>query len=331
MYSFDSTEVRRQLLEKIKKENIVFSKRRFSNYYKYAAILVVMLGAFYFYNNSDFSGSKENVIIPKENDIVLQSSDQSEETIDISEAKDITDQFGRIIGKQEKNKLVYFRAFSEGQLVYNTLMVPYGKTFEVQLSDGTVVYLNSGTSLKYPVQFLKNKRRQVFLKGEGYFKVAKDKKHPFTVNTEDINVEVLGTQFNVSNYIEDLRTDIVLVEGKVSLYRGNKSAENQVFLVPGLRGSNAKGQQKITTEAVNTDYYTAWIKGSLVFKNASFATIIKKLERRYSVTFINENKILGKEIFNARFDNEPIEVVLKYFSDSYAINYNINEDQITIK
>lgn len=331
MYSFDSTEVRRQLLEKIKKENIVFSKRRFSNYYKYAAILVVMLGAFYFYNNSDFSGSKENVIIPKENDIVLQSSDQSEETIDISEAKDITDQFGRIIGKQEKNKLVYFRAFSEGQLVYNTLMVPYGKTFEVQLSDGTLVYLNSGTSLKYPVQFLKNKRRQVFLKGEGYFKVAKDKKHPFTVNTEDINVEVLGTQFNVSNYIEDLRTDIVLVEGKVSLYRGNKSAENQVFLVPGLRGSNAKGQQKITTEAVNTDYYTAWIKGSLIFKNASFATIIKKLERRYSVTFINENKILGKEIFNARFDNEPIEVVLKYFSDSYAINYNINEDQITIK
>jgi ferric-dicitrate binding protein FerR (iron transport regulator) len=85
------------------------------------------------------------------------------------------------------------------------------------------------------------------------------------------------------------------------------------------------------TEAVNTDYYTAWVKGSLVFKNASFESIIKKLERHYNVTFINKNKALGKEIFNARFDNEPIEVVLKYFSDSYAIDYKINEDQITIK
>jgi transmembrane sensor len=146
-----------------------------------------------------------------------------------------------------------------------------------------------------------------------------------------VNVEVLGTKFNVNSYIEDATTNVVLVEGKVSLYKDKKTIENQVCLTPGLKGSSIRGQQKIITESVNADYYTAWVKGSLVFKNASFDAIIKTLERHYNVTFINKNKTLGKEIFNARFDNEPIEVVLKYFSDSYAIDYKINEDQITIK
>lgn len=222
-------------------------------------------------------------------------------------------------------------AYAKGALVYNTIKIPYGKKFEVQLSDGTLVHLNAGTSLRYPVQFVKNQNRQVYLLGEAFFEVEKDKEHPFDVNTQNVNVEVLGTKFNVDTYSENPRTDVVLVEGKVSLYKDQKTKENQVYLKPGEKGSNERGQSEITTEQVNTEYYTAWIKGSLVFKNASFDDIIKKLERRYNVTFINKNKVLGKEIFNARFDNEPIEVVLKYFSDSYAIDYIIDRDKITIK
>lgn len=331
MYSFDSTEVKKQLRERIQKEKKVFQKRRFSSYYKYAAIFILVLGGFYFYQNSNLFHHKENVVVPRQDDIVLQLGNESAETIDISESRNLTDKDGKIIGKQEKNRLVYSKTYGEGELVYNTLKIPYGKKFEVQLSDGTIVYLNAGTSLRYPVQFVKNQSRQVYLTGEAFFEVAKDKVHPFTVNAQEVNVEVLGTKFNVNSYREDASTDVVLVEGKVSLYKDKKTTENQVYLTPGLKGSNVKGQQKITTETVNTDYYTAWIKGSLVFKNASFNDIIKKLERHYNVTFINKNKMLGKEIFNARFDNEPIEVVLKYFSDSYAIDYKINEDQITIK
>jgi ferric-dicitrate binding protein FerR (iron transport regulator) len=293
--------------------------------------LILALGSFYFYKNSSLFHSKQNVVVPREEEIVLQLDNESTEIIDTSESRNVTDKYGKIIGKLEKNRLVYSNYYSNGDLVYSTLLVPYGKKFEVQLSDGTIVHLNSGTSLKYPIQFLKNQNRKVFLTGEAYFEVAKDKKHAFTVNTNELNVEVLGTKFNVSTYAEDKSTDVVLVEGKVLLYKDKKSTENQVFLTPGLRGFIAKGEQKITTEPVNTDYYAAWVKGSLVFKNASFDAIIKKLERHYSVTFINKNKALGKEIFNARFDNEPIEVVLKYFSDSYAIDYKINEDQITIK
>lgn len=329
--TFDSTEVRKQLSERINKENNVFYKRRFSSYYKYAAVLIVALGGFYFYKNSTAEQVKQNVIVPRVDEIVLQFDNGASETIDISGEKNVTDKDGNIIGKQEKNRLVYNKAFAEGELVYNTLKIPYGKKFEVQLSDGTLVHLNSGTSFKYPVQFVKKQNREVYLTGEAYFEVSKDKSHSFKVNTQQVNVEVLGTKFNVDSYRNNSSTDIVLVEGKVSLYKDQKTNQNQVYLTPGFKGSAQQGQSEIEIEQVNTDYYTDWVKGSLVFKNASFDAIIKKLERQYNVTFINRNKTLGKEIFNARFDNEPIEVVLKYFSDSYAIDYNIDRDKITIK
>ncbi len=326
--SFDSTEVRKQLSERIQKENNVFYKKRFSSYYKYAAILIVALGGFYLYKNSGAEQVKQNVIIPRVDEIVLQLGNESQ-NLNSNDARNVTDKDGNIIGKQEGNRLVYAKAYSEGNLVYNTIRIPYGKKFEVQLSDGTLIHLNAGTSLRYPVQFVKNKNRQVYLLGEAYFEVEKDKAHPFNVNTQNGNIEVLGTKFNVDTYSENTSTDVVLVEGKVSLYREHKI--NEVYLTPGFKGSLAKGEIAIPTEQVNTDYYTAWVKGSLVFKNASFADIIKKLERQYNVTFINRNKTLGKEIFNARFDNEPIEVVLKYFSDSYKIDYQIDRDKITIK
>ncbi|MDQ6531294.1 FecR family protein [Flavobacterium sp. LHD-85] len=328
--TFDSTEVRKKLSERIKNENNVFYKRRFSSYYKYAAILIVALGGFYFYKNSSNSHSKPNIIIPREDEIVLQLGNESQ-NLNANDARNITDKYGNVIGRQEKGKLVYTKAYSDGALVYNTIRIPYGKKFEVQLSDGTLVHLNAGTSLRYPVQFGKNQNRQVYLLGEAFFEVEKDKAHPFNVNTQNINVEVLGTKFNVDTYSENVSTDVVLVEGKVALYKDQKTKEDQVYLKPGDKGSNLKGQSKIAIEQVNTEYYTAWVKGSLVFKNASFDDIIKKLERQYNVTFINRNKTLGKEIFNARFDNEPIEVVLKYFSDSYKIDYDIDRDRITIK
>ena len=132
-------------------------------------------------------------------------------------------------------KLFTLMASSAETLVYNTLKIPYGKQFEVELSDGTIVHLNSGTTLRYPVAFLKNQNRKVFLTGEAFFEVAKDKAHPFTVSTQELNVEVLGTKFNASSYTEDVTTDIVLVEGKVALYKDKKENNNSVKLTPGSK------------------------------------------------------------------------------------------------
>ena len=331
MNTFDASETKKKLLLKIRRDKSVFYRRKIQSYFKYAAILIAVLGGFYFYQNlNSLSTEPNNIIVPKENEIVLEIENESAQVIDPKNTQNLTDKLGKIIGKQNKSKLVYSNVESNVKLVYNTLKIPYGKTFEVELSDGTVAYLNAGSTLRFPTQFNKKGNRKVYLTGEGYFEVAKDKSHPFIVSTQEINVEVLGTKFNVSSYSEDVATDVVLAEGKVSLYKGVKKADSMVYLMPGLKGSVVNGQDKITKVKVNTDYYTEWMKGNLVFKNASFNDIIKKLERRYSVTFINKNKTLGKEIFNARFDNESIETVLKYFSDSYAINYDINKDIIII-
>lgn len=332
MNAFDASEAKKKLLLKIRQDNSVFYKRKIQPYFKYAAILIAVLGGFYFYQNlNTHSTEANNVIVPKENAIILQVDNESEQIIDPTNTQNLTDKLGKIIGKQNKSKLVYSNSMSNGKLLYSTLKIPYGKTFEVELSDGTVAYLNAGSTLRFPTHFEKKGNREVYLTGEGYFEVAKDKSHPFIVNTQEMNVEVLGTKFNISSYFDDAATDVVLVEGKVSLYKGVKKGDKLVYLTSGLKGSAINGQDEITKVEVNTDYYTGWTKGNLVFKNASFNEIIKKLERRYSVTFINKNNKLGKEVFNARFDNESIETVLKYFSDSYTINYEINKNIIVIK
>jgi ferric-dicitrate binding protein FerR (iron transport regulator) len=327
---FNADETKRQLVQKIKQENNVFYKRRMKSFFKYAAVVVTVLSLTYFYQNETFT-QKDNVLTPKEQFVTLQMADGSVQKINSSNSKNITDKLGKVIGKQDKNKIKYSDEISSKKLAYNTLNIPYGKRFELELSDGTIVHMNSGTSLKYPVRFLKNQNRQVFLTGEAFFEVSKDKAHPFTVNTQELNIEVLGTKFNVNSYDDENTSDVVLVEGKVQLYKDKKTANNIVQLTPGLKGSNNRTQQNITTNIVNTSSYTAWVRGELIFKNIPFDAIVKKLERHYNVAFINKNKILGKEVFNASFKGESIEEVLTYFSDSYAINYTIKDNKIIIQ
>lgn len=331
MDTFDKNETKKLLFQKIKEEKSVFYKRRIPSYFKYAAVIMATIGIGYFYQNDNSSQQSENRLIPKDEAITLVLDNGKIQTINPSNTVNVLDKSGKIIGKQNKSKIIYSGNIYSNKLVYNTLIIPYGKRFGVTLSDGTIVHLNSGTTLRYPIQFLKNKSRKVFLTGEAFFEVAKNKAHPFTVNTDELKVEVLGTKFNVNSYKEENTSDVVLVEGKVALYKDQKTAQNQTFLTPGLKGTIVKGEQNFTKEEVNTDNYTGWIQGSLVFKKKSFNSIIRTLERNYNVTFINKDKALGKEIFNARFDNEPIEVVLKYLSDSYAINYTIKNNMVIIE
>jgi ferric-dicitrate binding protein FerR (iron transport regulator) len=237
------------------------------------------------------------------------------------------------LANQNKGKIVYDTETAPEDLVYNTLKIPYGKRFELVLSDGTSVHLNSGTTLKYPVKFIAGQNRAVFLDGEAFFDVAKDKKHPFVVNADALNVRVLGTHFNVSNYPEDDITDVVLVEGSVGMHTSGEKfdANTNTVLEPGYKGSFTKANSKITTKAVSTQVYTAWIKGELVFRNMSFKNICKKLERHYNVSITNLNKKMENEKFNASFKNEPIEKVLGYFNELHGLKYTIAKDKITIK
>ena len=217
--------------------------------------------------------------------------------------------------------------------MYNTLKVPYGKRFDVVLSDGTHVFLNSGTSLRYPVQFLKGFDRTVFLTGEAYFDVAKDKEHPFTVHADELDIEVLGTKFNVSHYPEDTNINTVLVEGSVELHtkEGDRQHKEGTLLKPGFKAEWRKAGNDIAIEKVDTEIYTAWVQGKLVFRNTPFRKIRQALERKYNVTIKNRNKDLDGQLFDATFDIETIEEVLESFNKSYAIKYRIEDNEVIIQ
>ncbi|TDP03993.1 FecR family protein [Flavobacterium sp. 245] len=319
-----------------KEESVIEMPTTKSNYRKYisiAASVIVLLGIGFFYKQSLSTKSAAKEFDFKSNDIVLQLENGDIQVISEKNSSIVKDAKGNIVGNQNGDKLVYENSSDPERLVYNTIKIPYGKKFRLQLSDGTFVHLNSGTTLKYPIKFIAGENRQVFLDGEAFFDVAKDKKHPFIVNADNLNVRVLGTHFNVSNYPEDALTDVVLVEGSVGMYNSNEEfdAFKNTILKPGFKGSFNKENAKISTKPVITDIYTSWINGGLTFRNMSFKNIITKLERRYNVTIVNKNEKLANEKFNASFKEESIENVMSYFNDIHGIHYTIKDNQILIK
>jgi len=318
------------------KESVIEMPARKTNYRKYisiAASIIILLGIGFFYKQNLVDKPVEQKFDFKSSDIVLQLENGETQIISEQNSSQVKDAKGNIVGNQNGDKLVYENSSNAEKLVYNTIKIPYGKKFRLQLSDGTFVHLNSGTTLKYPVKFITGENRQVFLDGEAFFDVAKDKNHPFIVNADELNVRVLGTHFNVSNYPEDTATDVVLVEGSVGMYESHTEfdAAKNTILKPGFKGSFNKGNAKILTKAVITDIYTSWIDGGLTFRNMTFKNIITKLERRYNVTIINKNEKLANEKFNASFKEESIENVMSYFNDIHGIQYTIKNNQILIK
>ncbi|WP_339707909.1 FecR domain-containing protein [uncultured Kriegella sp.] len=299
-----------------------------------AALLIGLLCISYFYYSPRNEEAKKVVdFTPTPDAITLQLQNGSIAIISENGNSKVIDAKGNLIGKQKGNRLIYDSLVVAEELTYNTLRVPFGKKFELLLSDGTTAFLNAGTSLKYPVKFLSGKDREVFLDGEAFFDVTKNEKSPFVINATQLNVRVLGTKFNVSNYTEDEVTDVVLVEGSVGLYNAKEKfgGKNTTMLIPGHKGSFSKEKGGIATEKVNTEIYTSWIHGDLVFRNMTFENILKKMERNYNVTITNHNASLAQEKFNASFRKAPIDTVLQYFKTTYSLDIHTNGKEITIR
>ncbi|WP_372757930.1 FecR family protein [Mariniflexile sp.] len=300
------------------------------SWFKYAAMIVLFIGLGYFYQQGYFT-KRTTLIIPSEQ-ITLQLDSGEIKVIDDQNSTSILDTKGRIVGNQKGDKLIYTSDSEEELLVYNTVTVPYGKRFEIQLSDGTRVNINAGSSLRFPVTFLKGESRQVFLKGEAFFDVAKDANHPFIVNADEINVRVLGTKFNISSYSEDENINTVLVEGAVVTYRtGDDYLSNSAArLKPNYKAAWHKNNKLIRVEKTDVEVHTAWLDGKLVLQEVVFNDILKKLERQYNVIFENNNKSLESRYFTAKFDVEDIYQVLESLSISGNFTYKFNKNIIII-
>ena len=312
------------LLKVSKKIKETKPKRAF-NVLKYAAILVgVSMIGYGVYHN--ISATKQ---ASTQHQITLQLEDGSIHIVNSNQNTDIINLSGNKISEQKNNQLIYSEENTTLKtLQYNTLLVPYGKTFKVILSDETKVTLNAGSELKFPVQFIENeKNRTVFLNGEAFFEVSKNTKQPFIVSTNDMDVEVLGTHFNVTSYKEDSKTYTVLVEGKVAAH--NKLVANDSKIL----NRNERvffTNNSLETEAINVQKYVAWVDGKLVFVDDSFKIITNKLERKFNVKIKNSYKALESIKITAMFKDENIEQVLKTFQAYKSFNYTIKNGVVTI-
>ena len=311
-------------LERKNSERKSFIKKSF----KYAALFFLVLGLGYYIKSTQQNITDEEKIVPKADDIVLETENGEQLIIEKEEKNLKIDPKINLL--QKSNQLVYDKDLKIETLVFHSLKVPYGKRFDVILSDNSKVYLNSGSTLKYPVKFLDNQIREVFLEGEAFFEVSEDEKNIFRVNSNGINVEVYGTKFNFKNYPEDYISDVVLVNGSVGI--SNSQNKSITKLSPGFKGSVDKESFKVDKMKINIKIYTSWVDGQVVFRGESFNQIIKKLERLYNVTIINNNEKISEELFNASIDteNEKIEDVLNYFNKIYNIEYQVYNNKIII-
>ncbi|MBU2905170.1 FecR domain-containing protein [Arenibacter algicola] len=312
-------------IENKKKARPFFQSANIGFWSGIAATFLLLVGV-YLYNQNTVGTSTAPITLesnPNSGEITLQLANGTIETISENGERKITTTNGNLVASQQGNTLQYTADEAPDQLVYNTLNIPLGRQFDLVLSDGTKVKLNSGSSIKYPVRFLKGQDRKVYLKGEAFFDVTTDKAHPFIVNADEMNIRVLGTQFNLSFYPEDEDISTVLVEGAVVLYKegADTNTNTSSQLIPGQRAAWNKVNNTMTIKEVDTNIYTAWKDGYLLFKASPFHSIRSKLERHFNITIEDRSGKLENQIYTATFRNETIEEILEAFKEDTPFEY----------
>lgn len=196
------------------------------------------------------------------------------------------------------------------------------------LPDGSKVWLNANSELRYPSDFNAD-TRTVELTGQGYFEVTKNAHKPFIVKADkDYSVEVLGTSFNVSAYKDESMIETTLVEGSVKLNVVSGGKRMTQMLKPNEKAEYQKGAGKIKVFGVNTEYDTAWKNGEIIFRNHPMDKVLKTRERHYHVVFeVKDNEIL-KSIITARFKDEQLPQVLEYLKLASGIQYAIHKPTV---
>lgn len=274
--------------------------RRLARYwYGVAATIAVLIsiGAWWFSRNTDTQGLTEMDILPGTSKAVLVLEDGTERKLGLELQEDLIP-MSSVIACQTGGEIRYDRLMTDSMIqnfpspAFNTLKIPTGGEFVLVLEDGTRIWLNSETSLRYPVAFT-GATREVELEGEAYFEVTRDEKRPFIVRTrERVNVQVLGTSFNVRAYEDEENVETVLEEGSVRM-SGDSSG---ILLVPGTMGVyNSSGLRSLS---VDTELYTAWHKGHFIFQDETLESILGKLSRWYGMKVFYRNEKTKHLVFS---------------------------------
>jgi transmembrane sensor len=238
----------------------------------------------------------------------------------------IANQSGVKISKAKDGQIIYEILDQKSEEIgYNTLTTTRGEQVNVRLPDGTVVFLNAATTLKYPTSFAKMSKREVTITGEGYFEVFKNKTQPFIVTTAHQQIEVLGTHFNVNSYHDEPATKTTLLEGsvKISSVAGSEILKpNQQSILTG---------RKITVREVDTEEIVAWKNNEFLFKDDDFRTNMRKIARWYNIEVIYEDdapnsfKLGG---FSSR--STSLKTILKLMEQTGKVHFKIEGKKVYV-
>jgi Fe2+-dicitrate sensor, membrane component len=203
------------------------------------------------------------------------------------------------------------------QLAWQEINAPYGITSKINLPDGTAVWLNSGSRLKFPSVF-NGDERHVVLSGEGFFMVHSDKQHPFIVETPKMNIRATGTRFNVEAYSSDTLVAVTLVEGKVDVNIGNSM---HTGLHPDQRIVYNSHSHKYNLTNTDAQQWALWKDGKLVFRDEPLEEVFKRLGRAFNVDISVKDKSIAKQPYRATFEGESFDEILRLLKLTAPLRY----------
>ena len=298
-----------------------------------ALVVGIIVLAAYFFNSQNgnsktqttVSGTKtrENDVLPGGNKAVLTLADGSTIILDDAQDGNVAQQGNTRIFKVA-GKLAYSAASDNKELLYNTISTPRGGQYQIELPDGSLVWLNAASSLRFPSAFVGNERK-VSMTGEAYFEIAKSRSMPFVVTVDDAEIRVLGTHFNVMAYNEEPAVKTTLLQGAVKFESGFSSC----LLKPGQQAKLSKeGQLKVADDA-NLEEVMAWKNGNFHFEGASIETVMGQLSRWYNVD-VTYNKSISDLFYLEMSRNTKLSDVLKVLELAGNLKFKIEGKKITV-
>lgn len=311
-------------------------KRVVKHVTRYAAIftlpIVVALVFILRENEPQPVASISEVIKPGEHKAILITGGGEKITLTDSTLAPILEQNGMLVSIQN-SKVAYLMPkdslISHETSIFNTLQIPRGGEYFLTLADGTEVWLNAETEIRYPVQFTGDKR-EVYLDGEAYFTVTPDKAKPFVVISSHASVSVLGTQFNLRAYPDEPTVSTTLVSGSVIMQ--SEKYKQQIKLVPGEQGKLEIASANLSKQEVNTYLYTVWKDGRFAFRDARLEDLFNILARWYDLSVF----YLNPEAKDIRFTGdlnktEDFESILKIIEHNERVAFTVNKRTVSIQ
>lgn len=319
--------------EKIRLMRKIRASRRRKLYWLSAAasIMVVFSLSLFLWINGEDSGQKNTgVLAPQRKGQVELILSSGERMVLGTDSLRLGNRVEAGMLKDSLRKLSYLQAPAgqDGQEeIFNTLVIPVGGLYELELSDGTRVWLNSVSQLRYPVQFT-GKERKVYLSGEAYFDVKTDSLRPFVVESEGMDVRVYGTEFNVTAY-QDEKLRTTLVQGKVGI---KVDGEKELLLRPGQMAEYDAQTKHLEVQEVNTYLYTAWIEGTFAFKDETIEEIMGRLSRWYDLNVFYANEEVKKQLYDGIIPQvKDFEDVLRMIEGTATIHFEIKGNTVIVR